>query len=229
MSKYCPKCGNVLNDDAVYCNKCGHQFSTQQNYQQQNYQQQNYQQAGGQQGYQQQNYQQGASVPRAAEIIVDSDEKVVMCLQNSYAQTMVTDLNVGSTSVFFTNKRFYAKENRFTLGRGLETKNTVVRLSEISGTQILHENPFQLFIWAGLIFLFGIIFGAIIDEDALIAGVISGIFWAGICTLLYFLRKGTYLLVSFPGDTVKIRVKMYNYNSVVTFLKGLQSYIAKIK
>ena len=215
MSKYCPKCGNVLNDDAVYCNKCGHQFSTQQNYQQQN--------------YQQQNYQQGASVPRAGEIIVDSDEKVVMCLQNSYAQTMVTDLNVGSTSVFFTNKRFYAKENRFTLGRGLETKNTVVRLSEISGTQILHENPFQLFIWAGLVFLFGIIFGAIIDEAALVAGVISGIFWAGIFTLLYFLRRGTYLLVSFPGDTVKIRVKMYNYNSVVTFLRGLQSYIAKIK
>ena len=215
MSKYCPKCGNVLNDDAVYCNKCGHQFSTQQNYQQQN--------------YQQQNYQQGASVPRAGEIIVDSDEKVVMCLQNSYAQTMVTDLNVGSTSVFFTNKRFYAKENRFTLGRGLETKNTVVRLSEISGTQILHENPFQLFIWAGLVFLFGIIFGAIIDEAALVAGVISGIFWAGIFTLLYFLRRGTYLLVSFPGDTVKIRVKMYNYNSVVTFIRGLQSYIAKIK
>ena len=42
MSKSCPKCGNVLNDNAAFCNKCGYQFGT--NAQQRNYQQKEYHQ-----------------------------------------------------------------------------------------------------------------------------------------------------------------------------------------
>lgn len=37
--------------------------------------------------------------------------------------------------------------------------------------------------------------------------LISGLFYAGLFTLLYFLRRGTYLLISFAGETVKLRVK----------------------
>ena len=148
---------------------------------------------------------------------------------NSYVSTMAADGSIGSTRVFFTNKRFYAKENRFTLSRGLDTKNTIVELQEISGTQILHENPISYFIWGGLLLIFNLIIGAIAGGEALVGALISGLFYAGLFTLLYFLRRGTYLLISFAGETVKLRVKMYNYNSVVTFLRGLQSYIARLK
>ena len=206
MSKSCPKCGNVLNDNAAFCNKCGYQFGT---------------------NAQQRNYQQPAS--GGNELIVDSDEQIVMNLQNSYVSTMAADGSIGSTRVFFTNKRFYAKENRFTLSRGLDTKNTIVELQEISGTQILHENPISYFIWGGLLLIFNLIIGAIAGGEALVGALISGLFYAGLFTLLYFLRRGTYLLISFAGETVKLRVKMYNYNSVVTFLRGLQSYIARLK
>lgn len=215
MSKSCPKCGNVLNDTAAFCNKCGYQFGT-------NAQQRNYQQQGYQQGYQQ-------PVSGGNELIVDSDEQIVMNLQNSYVSTMAADGSIGSTRVFFTNKRFYAKENRFTLSRGLDTKNTIVELQEISGTQILHENPISYFIWGGFLLIFNLIIGAIAGGEALVGALISGLFYAGLFTLLYFLRRGTYLLISFAGETVKLRVKMYNYNSVVTFLQGLQSYIARLK
>lgn len=215
MSKSCPKCGNVLNDTAAFCNKCGYQFGT-------NAQQRNYQQQGYQQGYQQ-------PVSGGNELIVDSDEQIVMNLQNSYVSTMAADGSIGSTRVFFTNKRFYAKENRFTLSRGLDTKNTIVELQEISGTQILHENPISYFIWGGFLLIFNLIIGAIAGGEALVGALISGLFYAGLFTLLYFLRRGTYLLISFAGETVKLRVKMYNYNSVVTFLRGLQSYIARLK
>ncbi len=211
MSKSCPKCGNVLNDTAAFCNKCGYQFGT--NAQQRNYQQQGYQQP----------------VSGGNELIVDSDEQIVMNLQNSYVSTMAADGSIGSTRVFFTNKRFYAKENRFTLSRGLDTKNTIVELQEISGTQILHENPISYFIWGGFLLIFNLIIGAIAGGEALVGALISGLFYAGLFTLLYFLRRGTYLLISFAGETVKLRVKMYNYNSVVTFLRGLQSYIARLK
>lgn len=206
MSKSCPKCGNVLNDTAAFCNKCGYQFGT-------NAQQRNYQQP----------------VSGGNELIVDSDEQIVMNLQNSYVSTMAADGSIGSTRVFFTNKRFYAKENRFTLSRGLDTKNTIVELQEISGTQILHENPISYFIWGGFLLIFNLIIGAIVGDEALVGALISGLFYAGLFTLLYFFRRGTYLLISFAGETVKLRVKMYNYNSVVTFLRGLQSYIARLK
>lgn len=233
MSKQCPKCGNILNDDALFCNSCGQKFGNAQNYQQQGYQQQGYQQ----QGYQKQQQYAGGTASGAEEIICDSDEKVMMSLQNSYAQNLVSDMSVGSTRVFFTNKRFYAKENRFTLKKGLTTKNSVVRLNEISGTQIVHENPFQLFIWAGLFFFYFLMMGITAsassygDEGVMIMVVclFLGMLVAGVFVLLYFLRRGTYLMISFPGDTISIRVKMYSYNSVVTFLRGLQSYIGKIK
>ena len=79
------------------------------------------------------------------------------------------------------------------------------------------------------ILIFNLIIGAIAGGEALVGALISGLFYAGLFTLLYFLRRGTYLLISFAGETVKLRVKMYNYNSVVTFLRGLQSYIARLK
>ena len=163
------------------------------------------------------------------ELIVDSDEQIVMNLQNSYVSTMAADGSIGSTRVFFTNKRFYAKENRFTLSRGLDTKNTIVELQEISGTQILHENPISYFIWGGLLLIFNLIIGAIAGGEALVGALISGLFYAGLFTLLYFLRRGTYLLISFAGETVKLRVKMYNYNSVVTFLQRFAILYCKVE
>ncbi len=228
MSRICPKCGKAVSDQAVFCNNCGTAFQAQQNFQQGYYQQG--QQGYQQQGYQQQGYQQNqSSYAGFHEIIVDADEKVKMILQNSYAQTAVTDLSLGSTKVFFTDKRFYAKENQFTLSRGLITKNTVVELSEISGTAIVHENPFHLFIYAGIYFLFALIFGALAGSEGLVLGLFTGLFFAGLFTALYFLRKGTYLRVSFSGDTAMIRVRMYNYNCVVTFLKGLQKFLYHTK
>ncbi|MFR5970498.1 MAG: zinc ribbon domain-containing protein [Clostridium sp.] len=96
MSKSCPKCGNVLNDNAAFCNKCGYQFGT-------NAQQRNYQQQGYQQGYQQ-------PASGGNELIVDSDEQIVMNLQNSYVSTMAADGSIGSTRVFLQTKGFMRKK-----------------------------------------------------------------------------------------------------------------------
>lgn len=46
---FCPKCGNLCDDNATFCNSCGAPLSAQpgnQSYQQPNYQQPNYQQPG---------------------------------------------------------------------------------------------------------------------------------------------------------------------------------------
>lgn len=65
MSKYCSQCGNLVDDNAAYCNKCGISFAVQQGggsggqmYQPNGYQQQPYQPNGYlQQPYQQNGYQ----------------------------------------------------------------------------------------------------------------------------------------------------------------------------
>lgn len=202
MSKQCPRCNSILPDSAAFCGACGMRFAVQ----------------GG--------TPQGQVPPqtnsRLQECIVDSDERVVTCLRNSYAQSIMSDLEVGSTKVFFTNKRFYAKANRFTLSNGLMTDQLIVDLGEISGTRITHVNPIQYLIFAGIMFLLLVIVGGVTGGGA---AVVSGLIFAGIMTISYFLKKGTYLHISYAGDTIVVRVKMYSYNSVVYFLKNLQMYL----
>lgn len=209
-------------------------FGGQQYNQQGNYQQQGYQQQGNyQQGYQPQGYVPPGSNQNGSlqEYIVDPDEKVVTYLSNSYAQNILTDMEIGSTKVFFTNKRFYVKANRFTFSRGLLTDNLVVDLKEISGTRITHINPIHYFIYAGIMFLYMLITGMVADSGGLgiMVGLIMGLFAAGLMTIVYFLKRGTYLHISYAGESIMIRVKMFSYDSVVTFLKRLQTYMASKK
>ena len=87
--------------------------------------------------------------------------------------------------MFFTNKRFYAKENRFTLV-GLDTKNTIVELQEISGTQILHENPISYFIWGGLLLIFNLIIGAIAGGEAFVEAILGIVLCRFIYLVVFF-------------------------------------------
>jgi hypothetical protein len=56
---------------------------------------------------------------------------------------------------------------------------------------------------------------------------VFGLLVAAVMVVGYFIRKGTYLLVSYPGSTTSIRVKMFGYNAVTQFVKGLQTYMKK--
>ena len=204
MGKYCPNCKNIIADNALFCNYCGA----------------NFQNGTADHGYQQASYAPGG----IESMVIEPDEKIVAVLQNSYMASAMAEGTLGSAKIFFTNKRFYAKQNIFTLSKGLDTRNVFVDLKDISGSSILHRNPIQLLILGGLFFLFDVILGAVVGEPA---AIVVGLFWTALFVVSYFLKRGTYLSISYPGETAVLHIKRYSYKDVMAFNKVLRSYVTR--
>ncbi len=155
-------------------------------------------------------------------------------MSNSYIQMAVAEEEIASSKLFFTDKRLYLQEKYFSLRHGKETKNVIVPLDEISGTQITHESPVHYFIWGGLYLLISLVLGILKASDGHgqepgILMIVSGFFVFGIFTILFFLRRGTYFHISFPGNTLSTSVRMYSYQVIFAFQKGLQQFMKKAK
>lgn len=233
MSTICPNCKKTLNDSTKFCHFCGSKISVNSQYQQSakymsgGTNQQNSQFSGG--TYQQTvSYGGGNPVPQGLlNQVVDSKERMIASLGDSFAKTLVTGGGIGTNRIFFTDKRFYAKTNHFSLRNGIITNNLIVDLQSISGSSILHINPIGKLVLAGLLFLICVLF---LDKFLPIqngAGFVVGIILAVVFIISYFLKRGTYLRVSYPGDSTDLSVKMYSYNTILEFHKKLRSAINK--
>lgn len=233
MSTICPNCKKTLNDGTKFCHFCGSKISVNSQYQQSTkYKsggtyQQNSQFSGG-------TYQQtvsnggGNPVPQGLlDQIVDSNERMIASLGDSFAKTLITGGGIGTNRIFFTDKRFYAKTNHFSLRKGIITSNLIVDLKAISGSSILHINPIGKLVLAGLLFLLCVLF---LDKILYVPneiGIVTGIILAIVFVISYFLKRGTYLRVSYPGDSTDLSVKMYSYSTILEFHKKLRSAINK--
>ncbi len=234
MSKQCPGCNSVLNDDAAYCHMCGMSFvANQQNvaYQQNAAYQEAYQQTG----YQQEAYQQNAQYRQDAvyqqpgnttggyqkDGIVDPNETVVGNLESSPILDFLMGGGLSKTSVFFTEKRFYTKSRRLTLRLGLLAENTVVDLKDITGTRVLQSSPIFLIVLAALQII-GFI-GGIASEEAAI--VVLSLIAAGIFVGLFFLLRGVIIQVHYPGGTTFVRMQNCSYATATNFHHQLRQYM----
>lgn len=225
MSIICPNCNKTLNDNAKFCHYCGGKISGSATVPPKS----TIQNGGSVSGYSQKHTyvhsNQGTPVPQElADQVVDPGEKMIACLKDSAAKTFVTGNGIGTNKIFFTNKRFYAKTNQFSLRSGIFTNNFVVDLADISGTQILHRNPIGSLLGACLFLILGFIASAISSQPAMIG---IGIVVAIICGINFFIKRGTYLQISYPGNFMDLSVKMYRYNTVMEFQKKLRATISK--
>ncbi len=223
MSTICPNCKKTVADGTKFCLFCGSRIPSGAAYSAAGFnQQQRAQYSGGSNTYRTASSASGTPVPpELSEQVVDSNERLIALLSDSVAKTFVTGGGIGKNQIFFTNKNFYAKTNRFTLRKGIVTSNFIVDLQSISGSSILHKNPVVILFFA-ITFLLSAFIGLLAQEPAsagacIVLTIILGI-W-------YFLRKGTYLRVSFPGESRELSVKMYNYETVMAFHKKLRSVI----
>jgi len=195
MSKTCPKCKKVNNDNMTFCAACGAKLPTQN---------------ASSPPPGQKTYQGSTSIPQELKsIVIESTEQLKCILSNSVAQTFASGGGFGTSKIFFTNKRFYAKVNSFSIRKGITTDNIIVPLENISGTKIVHKNPIVWIILAAL----SIIPVVIEYPQALILTAIFAI--------MFFVQRGTYLSISHPGATEELKVSMYSYENVTTFQKQL--------
>ncbi len=156
---------------------------------------------------------------------VEPSERVMASLGNSYATTALSGGGLGKTSLFFTNKRVYAKYKEYTT-KGKRNVDAIIDLKEISGTLLSQSNPIALLIIGILIALLGIgAAGGTGEVFLAIAGILVG----GIFVIRWWLHRTVLMEISFQGDRVGIMLKGYSYETANQFHKALRGYLATIK
>lgn len=156
---------------------------------------------------------------------VEPSEHVMASLGNSYATTALSGGGFGKTSLFFTNKRVYAKYKEYTT-KGKSNVDAIIDLKEISGTLLSQSNPVALLIIGILIALLG--FGAAVGTGQAFLGI-AGILVGGIFVIRWWLHRTVLMEISFQGDRVSIMLKGYSYETANQFHKELRGYLATIK
>lgn len=156
---------------------------------------------------------------------VEPSEHVMASLGNSYATTALSGGGFGKTSLFFTNKRVYAKYKEYTT-KGKSNVDAIIDLKEISGTLLSQSNPIALLIIGILIALLG--FGAAVGTGQAFLGI-AGILVGGIFVIRWWLHRTVLMEISFQGDRVSIMLKGYSYETANQFHKELRGYLATIK
>ncbi len=152
-------------------------------------------------------------------------QRVMASLGNSYATTALSGGGFGKTSLFFTNKRVYAKYKEYTT-KGKSNVDAIIDLKEISGTLLSQSNPIALMVIGVLIALLGFGTAAMaVNPVPAIVGIIIG----GIFVIRWWLHRTVLMEISFQGDRISIMLKGYSYETANQFHKSLRGYLATIK
>ena len=156
---------------------------------------------------------------------VEPSEHVMASLGNSYATAALSGGGFGKTSLFFTNKRVYAKYKEYTT-KGKSNVDAIIDLKEISGTLLSQSNPIALMVIGVLIALLGFGTAAMaVNPVPAIVGIIIG----GIFVIRWWLHRTVLMEISFQGDRISIMLKGYSYETANQFHKSLRGYLATIK
>ena len=224
----CPNCKVNIPNNATKCPVCGGAISTSpQNYKHTGKSHTQYNKHTGKSHTQynkpNQQYSKYTKKKKSNGLTVDPSEYVIDSLDNSYAVSAMTGGGLAKTSVFYTNKRVYAKYKDYTM-KGKGQVNAIVDLKEISGTLLCQNNPIYLLVIAVLAVLVGLAANMFVN-GAVIGGIVVG----AILGVRWFLERTLVLEISFQGDRIGIMLKGYSYDTADKFHKSLRAYLAQIK
>lgn len=224
MSKVCPQCGKELTDNAKFCNQCGAKMDSVSQHNT------SYESTQTTYGYaknsQQNNNTIGNTMNGKSALIIDSSETVKGELKNSVALNFFIGGGLAKSRVFFTDKRVYYQGKRFSFRSfGINTSDFVVDLKDISATRIVHKNPIVFLIVAIIVCL--CISVSVIQETA-IGGIFLILLLLAIVAFIYSTMKDTYIAIFFPGGSVRLSVKMYSYQDILSFHKSLRRNINEL-
>ena len=155
-------------------------------------------------------------------ILVDPRETIVDKLSSSPLLTFLMGGGIGKDEVFFTEKRLYVKQGRFTFRQGFIKKGFIVDMKDISATSIMHVNPVQYLVYAVIAFILGIICAASDDGGP---GVIIFFLLCGCSVVGYFIFRGVQIYTAYPGHWFRIRLRNCSYQRAAEFHKKLRSAI----
>ena len=164
-------------------------------------------------------------------IFVDQSESIVATIGNSYLQNFLSGGGVSKGIGILTQKRFYYKGRNFS-GAGKAMRSTtqegVVSIDDIAFSQFTYTRHIGLLIFAILLTLaavasvFAFQYGG--EQIALVLALAAIVFY-----VLYFTKRQTLFMVSFPGGGFAFDVRRYPIADIRDFQRQLHLLKDRIK
>lgn len=217
--KVCPNCGQANEDHAAFCRACGSSLA--------NAQPEAVPTFGGafDSGTQQMEAPASSAQPpnpdNSHSALLEPDEQVVASIGSNYLQNFLAGGSVHKSVGVLTQKRFYYKGRNFN-GPGKlfqhTTEEGVVSLNDITFTAFTHIRYTGILFLAILLTIVPLVLLAM-ENDHIIGSYC--IACAVLLYLLYFLKRQTLSLVSFPGGGFAFDVRWYRVADIRSFQRQL--------
>ncbi len=164
----------------------------------------------------------GGTAPQGGGMLVDQSESIVATIGSNYLQNFLSGGSVEKSVGVLTTKRFYYKGRNFS-GTGKAMKSTteegVVSIEDVTFTMFSHTRHIGLLVFAVLLTFAAIIllraapynpeFGAVALVGALVFYI------------LFFVKRQTLFLVSFPGGGFAFDIRYYPIADIRDFQRQL--------
>lgn len=212
MDQFCTKCGTQL-VNGVCTNCSGAQAAPQQlQYQQQ-----------AQYQTQQTVVNVNPNDERFKSFFMNPKENFVCALGNSYLQSFFASGFIGNGFAVVSDKRVYFKGKSYEIGeknfKGRTTTSTV-DLKDVTGTEVRTMRNFMLLIIGivALVIALAVLFIAIVPNvdhlnsrsGPLLSAFCGAFLWIGIiCSILYIVKRKTFLTINYAGGCIAFDVNWY--------------------
>lgn len=247
---YCQKCGNGLDDDAVFCPKCGakvYRANSEVNGTSEGIADDSgidrFKQTMSctfNEGYQgmhnafnrmQGQYSPSPAYTRDEDVFVDPDERLISRLGGGWFVNLAVLGRFKSLNAILTDKRCYLQGNMYSADNKQLTQfksEKIVNVEDINSTGFIYRRTLSYFI-AGIIcaILFLPCFMIAIASSNSLGSSIGIIGFPIMCILtplffvLYYLSKKTYFYIEYPGGGINFEVRVMDYEQVKLFGKEI--------
>ena len=154
----------------------------------------------------------------AGSMLVDQSETIMATIGSNYLQNYLSGGGVSKGIGILTQKRFYYKGRNFSgMGKSMSstTQEGVVSLDDIAFTQFTFTRHIGLLIFAILLTVAGL---ALLPLEGIgVIGLIASIPFY----ILYFVKRQTLFMVSFPGGGFAFDVRWYPISDIRDFQRQL--------
>ncbi|MCF8307409.1 MAG: hypothetical protein K9I68_00215 [Bacteroidales bacterium] len=232
----CQHCGNIINDEALFCKFCGKQ-QNQISGKQHDHSKYNYDNttAPSERAIETEDSLDIKQVLRDNKLFYSNDERLIDTLGSGFISTLFVQNKFKKSVLFCSDKRVYQHGKIFE--KNLQNNiiyyygEKVVDLMNITGMSFLIDNPIHKFKYILPLFLLGIL-GFFLSEDI---GYDESVYvrWLSfffiilsfVLFVLYYAKKGKWLIIEYPsgigGGMMMTNCNWYSKKSIKRFMKNI--------
>lgn len=153
------------------------------------------------------------------DVFVEKSEVTVATIGNGLVLNVISGEGLKKEQAVLSDKRLYYNHRKGIVDT--TATRECVNVADITGTKITDNKQISLLIFAGLLFVIGLIISA--TSSGFGGGVWFG-YLAGIAIVLvivFFVTWNKYLDIEYPGGRIRLKVKKYGMKNIIAFQKSI--------